>query len=449
MEKHTVLIVDDDEGIRTQMKWALNQEYEVLMAEDRASALDLLTRAKPCVVTLDLGLPPVPGGTDEGFQALSEMLQIDPSLKVLVITGQHDKQNGMEAIGQGAFDFFPKPVDVEKLKIVLDRAIYIQQLERERREMMETGRFESFEGIIGNSPQMQSVFATIEKVSKTDASVLIVGESGTGKELVARAIHRRSARTKGPFVAINCGAIPETLLESELFGHEKGAFTGAHMQRQGRVEMAQGGTLFLDEIAELSGSLQVKLLRFLQERQLERIGGRSLIHVDVRVLAATNLDLTKAMAAGQFREDLYYRLGVVVISLPPLRNRTGDIQLLAETFLQRQKDLQKGSLLFTPASIRALESHPWPGNVRELENRIQRAAIMAEKGKITPQDLALSPSSTHASQSLVTAREAVERRMVEAALTRHKGNLTRAAAELEISRPSLYELINKLGIVRR
>ncbi len=450
MEKPTVLIVDDDDGVRTQMKWALNPHYNVLLAEDRTSALELLNKAKPCVVTLDLGLPPLPADTSEGFLTLSEMLQVDPSLKVLVVTGQDDKENGMEAIGQGAYDFFAKPVNIDELKIVLDRAIYVQQLERERRQMIEAGRYDSFEGIIGASPQMESVFATIEKVSKTDASILIVGESGTGKELIARAIHRRSVRNVGPFIAINCGAIPETLLESELFGHEKGAFTGAHIQRQGRIEMAQGGTLFLDEIAELSGGLQVKLLRFLQEHQLERIGGRSLIHVDARVLAATNLDLTKAMADGRFREDLYYRLGVVIISLPPLRERTGDIELLAEAFLQRQAAIHRKSLIFTPGSVRAMQAHMWPGNVRELENRIQRAAIMAEDGKITPKDLALAAAgSAYGHQSLGKAREAIERQMVESALTRNRGNLTRAAAELEISRPSLYELIDKLGIPRR
>jgi two-component system NtrC family response regulator len=280
--------------------------------------------------------------------------------------------------------------------------------------------------------------------------VLIVGESGTGKELVAQAIHRRSLRKNGPFIAINCGAIPENLLESELFGHEKGSFTGAHVQRQGRVEMAQGGTLFLDEIGELSGGLQVKLLRFLQERQIERIGGRSLISVDARVVAATNVDLTKAMSDGRFREDLYYRLNVVNIAIPPLRERDGDILLLAKAFLQRQSAKQRKNLVFTHKALHVIEAHGWPGNVRELENRIQRAAIMAENGRITPQDLGLtSASAEFIGQSLGKAREAVERQMVEGALSRNKGNISRAAIELEISRPSLYELMQKLGIQRR
>jgi two-component system NtrC family response regulator len=431
------------------MKWALSAEYEVSLAEDRPTALDLLNKQKPNIVTLDLGLPPSPGDTTEGFLALADMLQLDPLLKVLVITGQNERKNGIEAIGQGAYDFFSKPVKVEDLKIVLGRAIHVQNLERERRDLFEKDRFDAFEGMIGSSPQMQAVFTTISKVSNTDAPVLISGESGTGKELVARAIHRRSSRNSGPFIAINCGAIPENLLESELFGHEKGAFTGAHAQRQGRVEMAQGGTLFLDEIGELSAALQVKLLRFLQEREIERVGGRTLIRIDTRVLAATNVDLTKAMAAGTFREDLYYRLGVVNLSMPPLRERRGDISLLAKAFLHRQTAGHEKSLVFTPKAFATLESHAWPGNVRELENRIQRAAIMAENGRITSEDLALASYTGHEEQSLNKAREAVEREMIEAALARNKGNLTRAAADLEVSRPSLYELIGKLGIVRK
>jgi two-component system NtrC family response regulator len=380
---------------------------------------------------------------------LANMLEVDPLLKVVVVTGQDEKENGMEAIGQGAYDFFCKPVNIDELKVVLDRAVHVQQLERQRLDLVENNQCDSFEGIVGSSPQIQTVFSTIRKISSSSAPVLIVGESGTGKELVARAIHERSSRKHGPFIAINCGAIPENLLESELFGHEKGAFTGAHVQRQGRVEMAQGGTLFLDEIGELSGALQVKLLRFLQQHEIERVGGRSLIHVDARVLAATNMDLTKAMADGQFREDLYYRLAVVVISMPPLRERQGDIQLLAEAFLQRQAAAQNKGLVFTPKTVKALASHDWPGNVRELENRIQRAAIMAEDGRITPKDLGIAEFSQYEGFGLEKARQAVERQMIESALVRNKGNMTRTAAELEISRPSLYELIEKLGISRK
>jgi len=449
MEKPRILIVDDDDELRTQMKWALNTNYDVLLAEDRPNAVELLKRDKPGVVTLDLGLPPSPGDTREGFQALADMLQFDPLLKVVVVTGQDEKENGMEAIALGAYDFFCKPVNIDELRVVVDRAIHIQQLERGRRQSTLSDDCETFEGIIGESPQMRGVFTSIEKVSKSEASVLVIGESGTGKELVARAIHQRSGRKSGPFVAINCGAIPENLLESELFGHEKGAFTGAHIQRQGRVELAHGGTLFLDEIGELSGPLQVKLLRFLQEHQIERVGGRSSIHVDARIIAATNMDLTKAMAEGRFREDLYYRLAVVLVPMPPLRQRQGDIQLLAKTFLQRQAATQDKAMVFTPKAHKAMEIYGWPGNVRELENRIQRASIMAENGRITPKDLGISQYSDYEGQGLEKARQAVEKQMVEAALARNKGNLTRAAAELEISRPSLYELIDKLGIPRR
>jgi two-component system NtrC family response regulator len=450
MDKPRILIVDDDDEVRTQMKWALAERYEILMAEDRPGALRLLNEGKPNVVTLDLGLPPSPGDNREGFLALTDLLQSDPLLKIVVITGQGDRENGRQAIGLGAYDFFSKPIDVVELKVVIDRAIHVQELDRERRELVATDEFQSYEGILGCSLQMRGVFGTIEKISASDASVLIVGESGTGKELVARAIHRRSSRKNGPFITINCGAIPDNLLESELFGHEKGAFTGAHIQRQGRIEMAQGGTLFLDEIGELPPSLQVKLLRFLQEREIERVGGRSLIPVDARVLAATNIDLRKAMSEGRFREDLYYRLGVVVLSMPPLRQREGDIEMLAKAFLQRQAGVQQKNLIFTPKALEAIGAYPWPGNVRELENRIQRAAIMAENGRITPKDLALAPNShNYDGPTLENAREAVERQMVEAALARNKGNLTRAAAELEISRPSLYDLIDKLGISRR
>jgi len=448
MDKPGILIIDDDDEVRTQMKWALAQQYNVLMAEDRQSALKQLKEHRPAVVTLDLGLPPSPGDTREGFAALADLLHSDPSLKVIVITGQGEKSNGVQAIAQGAYDFFSKPVRTEELRIVLARALKVAELQREHREMLESGQGDSFEGILGTSRQIKTVFASIRKMAASDASVLIAGESGTGKELVARAIHRLSARQSGPFIAINCGAIPENLLESELFGHEKGSFTGAHAQRQGRIETAEGGTLFLDEIGELSGPLQVKLLRFLQDHEVERVGGRSLIKVDTRVIAATNVDLVKAMAEGRFREDLYYRLAVLV-SLPPLREREGDLLTLAHAFLQRQaQELQK-KLVLTSKSVKVIESHSWPGNVRELENRIQRAAIMAENGKVTPEDLGLTSVYTEYGQGLFDAREALDRQMIEAALVKTRGNLTRAAMELAISRPTLYELMEKLGMSRK
>jgi two-component system NtrC family response regulator len=450
MDKPKVLITDDDDDVRSQMRWALGTDYEVLLAEDRASTLDVLKRERVDVVTLDLGLPPSPGDTREGFLALGEMLRFDPLLKVVVITGQGDKANALNAIAQGAYDFFSKPVDIDVLKVILGRALYLSRLERENRDLQQSWRFDSFEGMVGTSPRMQTVFEAIRKVASTDAPVLVVGESGTGKELAARAIHRLGARKGGPFIPINCGAIPENLLESELFGHEKGAFTGADIQRQGRIEAAQGGTLFLDEIGELSLALQVKLMRFLQERQIERVGGRKTIQVDVRVICATNADLCKAMVEGRFREDLYYRIGVVVISMPPLRERDGDIPLLAKTLLQRLTSEQKRALTFNGKAMGAMEIHPWRGNVREMENRLLRAVIMAEGNQITPADLELEgPFQPDQTMGLAQAREAVERQWVERSMARNRGNLTRCAEELKISRPTLYELIDKLGISRK
>lgn len=452
MNKPSLLIIDDDDAIRTQMKWALVQDYTILLAENRPTALALMKKEHPLVVTLDLGLPPHPGDPEEGFFTLSGLLAQNPAVKVVVITGQTEKENALRAIGQGAYDFLCKPIEVDELKGILRRALHVAQLEQEHREQQQQqareGEKGSFEGMLGGSPQLRSVFSTIRKVAPTDASVLIVGESGTGKELAARAIHQRSGRVKGPFVAINCGAIPDTLLESELFGHEKGAFTGAHTQRQGRIETAQGGTLFLDEIGEIPLALQVKLLRFLQEHTIERVGGRATIAVDVRVIAATNVDLKKATAEGRFREDLYYRLAVLELSLPPLRERQGDIELLAAAFLQRYiEQYQKKLNGFTQQALRALATHQWPGNIRELENRLKRAVIIAEGAKVAAQDLELAPASDkYEGMGLKEARETVERELVTQAVTRNKGNLSRAAVELGVSRPTLYELMEKLGI---
>src|SRR5262249_2156285 len=365
MDTPTILIVEDDDELRTQMRWALAPQYNIVVAEDRLGALEQLKQHQPAVVTLDLGLPPSPGDTSEGFSALADLLEADPALKVIVITGQDEQGNGSQAIGQGAYDFFSKPIKIDELKVVVARALNISQLQRQHREQAATDEPGSLGGILGNSSQIQKEFTTIQKTARSDASVLIVGESGTGKELVARAIHHSSARQDGPFIAINCGAIPETLLESELFGHEKGAFTGAHLQRQGRIELAQRGTLFLDEIGDLAGAVQVKLLRFLQERVIERVGGRSLIPVDARVIAATNADLGKSMAEGRFREDLYYRLAVMVIPMPALREREGDVVLLANAFLERQAAAQQKKLIFTEKALQALKTHGWPGKVRE------------------------------------------------------------------------------------
>ena len=450
MDKPKLLIVDDDEEIRTQMKWALAQEYDVFIAEDRQSALAVFHAHRPAVVTLDLGLPPHPRDMEEGFRTLVDILQEDTDAKVIVITGRDGREYALQAIGQGAYDFFRKPIELEELKVILRRALHVYQLEQEHRAFQQRLYSQAFEEMLGTSAQMQDVFTAIHKVAHTEASVLVVGESGTGKELVARAIHRQSGRREAPFVAINCGAIPENLLESELFGHEKGAFTGAHIQRKGRIEAAQGGTLFLDEIGELSLSLQVKLLRFLQEHQLERVGGREPIIVDTRVLAATNVDLNQAMSEGRFREDLYYRLGVVVIALPPLRERGEDVLLLAKALLQRCMAEGKCKITgFTRQALSAMQSYSWPGNVRELENRIKRAVIMAQGTRLTPADLDLeAPFAKYEGQGLREAREALEKALIQRVLARHKGNVTRTAAELGVSRPTLHELISKYAIER-
>jgi two-component system NtrC family response regulator len=370
---------------------------------------------------------------------------------VIIITGRDEKEHALAGIGGGAYDFLTKPVQLDELKLIINRALYVARLEREHHELQKRMTGESFEGMLGSSPEMQEVFDIISKVATTDTPVLIVGDSGTGKELVAKAIHHRSGRKEGPFVTINCGAIPETLLESELFGHEKGAFTGAHVQRKGRIESAQGGTLFLDEIGELSPQLQVKLLRFLEDQCLEHIGGREKIVVDTRVLAATNMDLEQATRDGRFREDLYFRLAVVVIPMPLLRERQGDILLMAKAFVQRYASEAKKTIKgFTPKAVRAIERHSWPGNVRELENRIKRAVIMAEGMKVTPAELELTTRyAKYENQGLREAREGLERELIQKALDKNKGKLTHAALELGISRPTLYELMDKLSIRRK
>jgi two-component system NtrC family response regulator len=446
--KPALLIVDDDEDICSQMKWALTDMYEVHLAHDGLAALEVFTQKLPVLTLLDLGLPPLPNDPKEGLAALTNLLAIDPSAKILVVSGQGEKTNALQAIGMGAYDFITKPVELDELRIILKRAFHVAQLEREFRQLKEQLHPDAFEGMIGCSPQMQQVFNSIRRVANTDAPVLILGESGTGKEMAANAIHSQSARKTKPFVAINCGAIPENLLESELFGHEKGAFTGAHAQRKGRIEMAEGGTLFLDEIGEMPMLLQVKLLRFLQEQTIERVGGRATIQIDTRVIAATNIDLKNATVTGKFREDLFYRLAVVVIKLPALRERPADIPVLARNFLKKfagesQIDARKFS---TPALL-ALEQHAWPGNVRELENRVRRALIMANERFITPEDLELGSSETVATpRTLKEAREKVEREMILQALRRHNDSITKAAADLGISRPTLYELMEKVGL---
>ena len=450
MSKHSLLIVDDDEDIRVQMKWALAPHYEVTVAGDRAGAVAAFTAERPTVTLLDLGLPPRPNEPDEGFATLSSILALEPLAKVIVVSGQSDKENALRAVGAGAYDFLCKPVDMDELQLVLRRCVYVADLEQEYHALQQSNQTEVFEGMLGASPQMQSVFTFVRKVAPTSAPVLILGESGTGKEMVAQASHRRSPQKDGPFVAINCNTIPENLLESELFGHEKGAFTGAHAQRKGHVETAAGGTLFLDEIGELPASVQVKLLRFLQEKKFQRVGGRSEIQSDARVVTATNVNLQEAVTRGTFREDLYFRLAVVVVKLPPLRERGEDVALVAKDFLNRY-GAQHGrrSVSFTPDALRALNRHRWTGNVRELQNRVQRAVILAEGKRVTASDLELADGLDGVpAPTLREARENVERDLVLDALRRHSGRITSAAAELGISRPTLYELMEKLGIAR-
>ena len=443
-----LLIVDDDEEIRTQMKWALANDYDVSLAEDRTSALETFRAMEAAVVLLDLGLPPHPSTPEEGLAALTDLLTQNRLVKVVIVSGQGEKENALRAIGAGAYDFLSKPVDMQELKFLLKRCFHVAQLEREYAALQQRLAGDSFEGMLGTSSQMRPIFEAVRKVATADAPVLILGESGTGKEMIARAIHQRSNNKDGPFVAINCSAIPETLLESELFGHEKGAFTGAHVQRKGRIETASGGTLFLDEIGEIPLPLQVKLLRFLQEQTIERVGGRQSITINTRVVAATNADLKKNMAAGAFREDLFFRLAVVQIVLPPLRDRENDVRLLAQFFLNRfAAQVNKPNLAFEPEAIRALNRYPWPGNVRELENCVRRAAIMAEGRRVTAADLELNASGVGPNVvTLKDAREAVERQMVQQSLKKHGGKVAPAAAELGLSRPTLYELMEKLGI---
>jgi two-component system, NtrC family, response regulator len=446
--KPKLLIVDDDEEIRTQMKWALAGEYDVVMAGDRTQARDGYLVHRPAVVLLDLGLPPHPASPDEGLATLADLLAIDRQAKVVIITGQSERNIALRAVGAGAYDIIGKPADMDELRILLKRCFHVAALEREHREMQQLLQQETFSGMLGNNTRMRSVFASIKKVAPSGAAVLILGESGTGKEMAARAIHDKSPRKDGPFVAINCSAIPESLMESELFGHEKGAFTGAHQQRKGRIESAHGGTLFLDEIGEIPLPIQVKLLRFLQEQKIERVGGRQEITVDVRVVSATNADLKKGMQQGNFREDLFYRISVVQLILPPLRDREEDITYLAQAFLQRVcTEIGKSGLTFSTDALRAIRLHNWPGNVRELQNRVRRGAIMCDGKRISHQDLELGSGSLQSSfTSLKEARESVERDLITQALRRHGGKITTAANDLGISRPTLYELMEKLGI---
>ena len=445
-ERRTLLIVEDDLGLQSQLRWYF-EGYEVLVAEDRESAVNLVRRHEPPVVTLDLGLPPDPANATEGLEALDQILSAAPHTKVIVVTGNDDRENAVRAVGRGAYDFYQKPVDPEVLGLIVDRAYNLFELEEENRRLARKERPSPLAGIIAASSEMTRVCRMVEKVAPTSATVLLLGESGTGKELLARALHGLSPRAEQRFVAINCAAIPETLLESELFGYEKGAFTGAAKQTLGKIEYAHKGTLFLDEIGDLPMSLQAKLLRFLQERVIERVGGREEIAVDVRVIGATHQDLGQLIEEGRFREDLYYRVSEISLRIPPLRERTGDAVLLARHFLDLFGREHGRSLRgFTEDALAAIEAYPWPGNARELENRVKRAVIMAENNRIAAEDLELVVPDESMPLNLRQVREEAERRAIERALALYNGNVSQAADILGVSRPTLYDLVKKYDL---
>ncbi|RJQ17698.1 MAG: PEP-CTERM-box response regulator transcription factor [Nitrospiraceae bacterium] len=455
-----ILIVEDDPDIQSQMKWGLSKEYEVVQAKDRDSAVKAFSKTLPSVVTLDLGLPPEADDSSEGLSCLREILKKAPETKVIIVSGNNERENALKAIQMGAYDYYLKPVDLNELKVIIRRAFHLHELESENRKLhLLLDREIGFEGMIGECPGMLKIFETIQKVASTDASVLITGESGTGKELVARAIHEKSTRKKGPFVPINCGAIPETLLESELFGHEKGSFTNAYAQQNGKFEYADKGTLFLDEIGELSTMLQAKLLRFLQEKKFQRVGGRKDIDIDTRIIAATNIDLVSAMKEGRFREDLFFRISVIAIDIPSLRERGNDKKLLAGMFLDRYKVMFKKKIKgFSWEALEAIEKYPWPGNVRELENKIQKAIITADTNVIEPHNLGLEgqmitgipdenpDGKRYEGVTLKEARARLEKDLIESAVEKHRGNIKRASEELGVSRPTLYDLIGKYSL---
>ncbi len=444
--KH-LLVVEDDPGLQSQLRWCFDG-YEVHIAGDRETAIEQLRRFEPGVVLLDLGLPPDPGGVTEGLATLKEILAIAPETRVVVVTGDNDRANAVKAIAMGAYDFYQKPVDSDILSLIVDRAYHVYELEMENRKLQAGLEKMPLSGIIATSPQMVKACRTVEKVAPTDITTLLLGDSGTGKELFARALHELSPRAKKKMVAINCAAIPDNLLESELFGYERGAFTGANKQTKGKIEYADGGTLFLDEIGDLPLELQAKLLRFLQERVIERIGGRQEIPVDVRIICATHQDLPRLVEEGHFREDLYYRISEITIRIPPLKEREGDALVLARAFLDRfNEELGSGIRGFDEEAARAIETYDWPGNVREVESRIKRATILAEGKYITVEDLGL-PTSARKTEplNLKQVREAAEQKAIRRALARANDNISEAAKALGITRPTLYNLLEKHGL---
>lgn len=446
--KPKLLVVEDDTGLQRQLKWSY-EDQEVILAGDRDAALEALRAHQPAVVTLDLGLPPDPDGVSEGFATLEAILATRPNTKVIVASGHGARESARRAIAMGAFDFYHKPVDIDELGLIVRRAYHVAELEAENRRLADAGNNgdKVLGGIVTAAPEMIKVARMVERVATANVSVMLLGASGTGKELLAKGLHNASARADGAFVAINCAAIPENLLESELFGYEKGAFTGAVKTQPGKIEMAEGGTLFLDEVGDIPLPLQVKLLRFLQERVIERVGGRKAIPVDVRIVCATHQDLDAMIASGRFREDLFYRLAEIVVRIPSLKERPGDAVLLAQYFLARfGRENGRDFKGLTPDAIAAISDWPWPGNVRELENRMKRAVIMAEGSRLTATDLDLVNSTDEAALTLKVARENADRQAIRRAMLRADGNVSTAAKLLGVSRPTLYDLLKQYGL---
>jgi two-component system, NtrC family, response regulator len=447
-EKPKLLVVEDDTGLQRQLKWSY-ENYDVVIAGDQASAIEALRAHQPPVVTLDLGLPPDEDGTSEGFATLHEILRLQPHTKVIVASGHGARESAIRAIGMGAYDFYQKPIDIDALGLIVQRAFHVAELERENQRLIEMGNQTGLKGLLSNAPAMLKVCQMIERVASADVSVMLLGASGTGKELLARGLHDKSRRSKQPFIAINCAAIPENLLEAELFGYEKGSFTGAIKTTEGKIELAQKGTLFLDEVGDIPLPLQVKLLRFIQERVIERIGGRKPIEVDVRIVCATHQNLEQMIAETRFRDDLFYRLAEIVINIPTLADRHGDATLLAHAFMQKFcKEHGRQLKGFTPDALEALNRWSWPGNVRELENRMKRAVIMAEAQRITAQDLDLAERIGEPEVfNLKQVRETADKRAIRLALARSDGNISSAAKLLGISRPTFYDLVKQYNIV--
>jgi two-component system, NtrC family, response regulator len=448
-KSRSLLIVEDDLALQKQIKWSLDR-FDSVTANDRESALVQLRRSQPAVVTMDLGLPPDADSVSEGFRLLEQIIAFDPDIKVIVLTGQNDQVNALRAIAMGAYDFFAKPFEPDLLNLTVERAFRLFELQAENRRLREVHQPEALSGLVTRDPEMMRVCRTIEKVASSNATVLLLGESGTGKEILARGLHQASSRRSGKFVAINCAAIPENLLESELFGYEKGAYTGAAKTTLGKIETANGGTLMLDEIGDLPLSLQAKLLRFLQERTIERLGGRQEIPVDVRVVCATHQNLNEQTTDGRFREDLYYRLAEIVVDIPPLRDRIGDAALLAHAFSRRfSQEQNRSTMTLAESAVRAIEQYGWPGNIRELENCIKRATIMADGNQISSDDLGLRNLVADPIDDMLelrVIRDNAEKQAIVKALGRVNGNIVKTAELLGVSRPTLYDLMHKLGL---